>query len=161
MNWLGAMLVVCASYVCGITLAKDEGNSLKTLDSLLNLLSYMRRRMSLERMPLFDIFSDFNDEYLEKIGFLKIIRSHRNGLTALWSDAISTLSIDEETKREYLRFGESLGSLPFDEQIVRLDSLSVFITEKRNELRISLPDKQKSIKTVSLLLGLMTAIILL
>lgn len=161
MNWVGALLVVCASYICGIALAKDEGNALKTLDSLLTLLSYMRRRMSLERIALFDIFSEFHDEYLEKIGFLKILRSHRNGLPTLWSDAVLTLCVDEETKREYLRFGESLGSLPLDEQIVRLDSMTVFITEKRNQLRESLPDKQKSIKTVSLLLGLMTAIILL
>lgn len=161
MNWVGALLVVCASYICGIALAKDEGNALKTLDSLLTLLSYMRRRMSLERIALFDIFSEFHDEYLEKIGFLKILRSHRNGLPTLWSDAVLTLCVDEETKREYLRFGESLGSLPLDEQIVRLDSMTVFITEKRNQLRESLPDKQKSIKTVSLLLGLMAAIILL
>ncbi len=161
MNWLGALLVVCASYLCGLALAKDEGNGLKTLDSLLLLLSYMRRRMSTERIPLFTIFSDFHDEYLENCGFLDIIRSHRNGLPLLWSEAVSRLHADEEIKREYLHFGESLGGLPLDEQIKRLDALTSFITEKRNELRAGLPDKQKSIKTVSLLLGLMTAIILL
>ena len=161
MNWVGALLVIIASYLCGFALAKDEGNGLKTLDSLLSLLTYMRRRMNSERIPLFEIFSGFRDEYLEKCGYLDIIRSHRNGVSSLWNDAVSTLYVDEETKREYMRFGESLGNLPLDEQLARLDSFCEFITEKKNKLKSTLPDKQKSIKTVCLLLGLMTAIILL
>ena len=161
MNWLGALLLVCASYICGTALAKDEGESLKSIESLLLLLSYMRRRMSTERIPLYAIFLDFKDSYLESKGFLDIIRSHRDGLPMLWSKAIAILPSDDEVKRECIYFGDSLGTLSLDEQIARLDALSAFLTEKSNKLRISLPDKQKSIKTVCLLLGLMTAIILL
>lgn len=161
MNWLGALLLVGASYICGIVLAKDEGESLKSIDSLLLLLSYMRRRMSIERVPLYAIFFDFNDSYLESKGFLKIIRSHRDGLPMLWRKAVVTLPSDDEVKRECIYFGDSLGTLSLDEQIARLDALSAFLSEKNNALRISLPNKQKSIKTVCLLLGLMTAIILL
>ena len=117
--------------------------------------------MRVERTPLFAIFSDYNDAFLEENGFLDILRSHREGLTGLWNDAIKHLKLEKETERECLRFGESLGQLSLDEQITRLDTLSDFLTERRNELQKSLPDKQKSIKTVCLLLGLVTAIILL
>lgn len=161
MNWLGAFVVVLASYLLGILLAKDEGIALKSAESLLSLLSYMKRRMQSERTPLFAIFSDFNDRFLQEIGFLDILRSHREGISVLWQEAVKHLKTDSETEKECLRFGESLGQLPLDEQIARLDALTVFLTEKCNTLRKNLPDKQKSIKTVCLLLGLMTAIILL
>lgn len=161
MNWLGALLVVTASYLCGVSLARDEGNRLKTLDSLISLLSYMRRRMSAERVPLYEIFAEFNDGFLEHNGFLDILRSHRHGIALLWHQAVSILPVDAEIKNELIRFGNSLGILPLDEQLKRLDALISFVSDKRSELRASLPDKQKSIKTICLLLGLMASIILL
>ncbi len=161
MNWLGALLVVAASYFCGTALARDEGDRLKTLDSLILLLKYMRRRINAERIPLFEIFSGFDDEFLEDNGFLPILRSHRNGMPILWSEAVSKLPTDEETKRELTHFGQSLGGLPMEEQILRLDACVSFLSDSRKSLLSNLPAKQKSIKTVCLLLGVMAAIILL
>ena len=80
MTWLGAALSVCASYFCGVTLAKTESERLMAVDSLLKLLSHMKRRISSERLPLYKIFSDFEDDFLESKGFLHLLRSHRQGL---------------------------------------------------------------------------------
>lgn len=161
MNWLGAFTVTAASYALGVLLARGEGERLRTLDSLISFFSYMRRRMSQERMPLYAIFSEFEDAHLEGKGFLPVLRSHKNTSKLLWPEAVKRLSADAEIHKELLRFGESLGSLTLDMQLKRIDSVISFLASAREDLRESLPAEQKSIKTVCLLAGLMTAIILL
>lgn len=161
MNWIGAAMVVTASWLFGISLAKDEGAKLKALESLISLLSYMRRRMSGERIPLYEIFSEYEDGFLDSCGFTGIIRSHRNGITRLWSEAVMTLRLGDELEKEVVRFGNSLGEVSLDEQIRRLDALMLFLSEKHDGLSVTLPEKQKSIKTVCVLLGIMVSIILL
>ena len=68
MNWLGALLTLASSYFCGIMLANGESERLGAIDSLIRLLTYMRRRMVAERLPLYRIFDGFEDDYLERIG---------------------------------------------------------------------------------------------
>ena len=161
MNWLGALLTLASSYFCGIMLANGESERLGAIDSLIRLLTYMRRRMVAERLPLYRIFDGFEDDYLERIGFLKCLRSSRHGLEVLWKTAIKALPTDKETVAELEHFGESLGALPLDEQIKRIDSLSSFLTEKRVGLNGSLAQKRKSIKALCLLAGALVSIILL
>ena len=161
MNWLGAFLVVIASYLCGITLSKDEYDKLNTVESLMDLIAYMKRRMSLERLPLLRIFFEYDGRSKKIDRFLTELRSYNVRIDKAWKNAVLLLSVDENTKKELIRFGESLGLLALDEQIKRLDSISSFLEAKRKELTDSLPARQKSIKAVCTLIGLMTAIILL
>lgn len=161
MNWLGALLLVISAYFCGIKLAHDEGERLKALDSIIDLLEFMHRRMNAERTPLYLLFASFEDEYLESVGFLPVMRSCRSGLTPLWQEAVSKLPLDTESERELLHFGESLGALPLDTQSARLSSCLSALADSRAKLRDTLPAKQKSIKTVSLLFGALAAIILM
>ncbi len=161
MSWVGALMTVCASYVCGAMLAKGESERLEAVDSLLKLLSYMRRRISAERMPLYRIFAEFEDGFLERCGFLEVMRSHRQGPESLWLDAIKTLPTGKELQDELSHFGISLGALSLEEQLKRLDALYLFLSESRESLKGVLAQRQKSIKTVCLLMGLTAAIILL
>lgn len=161
MNWIGALLLVTASYFGGTLVAHREGDRLSALDSLISLLSYMHRRMSAERTPLYELFSDYGDAFLENAGFLPALRAHRNGLPAVWRDALKTLPLDREDRAELTRFGENLGMLTLEEQIKRLDACRELLGESRGKLRETLPAKQKSIRTVALMLGLTAAIILL
>ncbi len=161
MNWLGALLTVISSYICGAMLANGESERLIAFDSLIRLLTYMRRRISTERLPLYRIFSDFEDGYLEEIGFLKGLRTSRRGLDLLWQNASKLLHTDSETLDELMHFGESLGALPLDEQIKRIDTLTAFLTEKRVAISGTLQQKRKSIKSVCTLMGIAVAIILL
>ena len=87
MNWLGALLTVISSYICGAMLANGESERLVAFDSMIRLLTYMRRRISTERLPLYRIFSEFEDGYLEEIGFLKGLRTSRRDLDLLWQNA--------------------------------------------------------------------------
>lgn len=161
MNWLGAFLLVGATYFLGTRLSDTEREKIKTLDSLIAFLTYMRRKMVYERTPLYEIFSHFSEPYLEKCRFLPCLRSHCRDLGILWSKAADRLDVDSQMSGELKYFGESLGRLPLDEQIKRLDSCLEALKNERDTLQKQLPSKRKSIKTVCLLFGLMTAIILL
>ena len=161
MIWLGAFLTVVSSYLCGIMLANGESERLWAVESLLRLFTYMHRRISAERLPLYRIFVEFTDEYLERIGFLDRVRSSRHGLESVWQSAVLLLPTDKEVFDELFRFGESLGILPLDEQIKRIDITCIFLNEKRAKISGALQQKRKSVKSVCLLMGIAIAIILL
>lgn len=161
MKWTGALLLIICSYSFGIFLAKREGERLKAIDSLISLMRYMRRRLQGERVPLFDVFVGFDDEYLEEIGFLTNLRSCRNGLNSIWKDSIKSIPLSDEIQRELDIFGTSMGNIPLDEQLKCVDICVAALGEEKKNIQSQLPKKQKSIKTVSLLLGALIAIILL
>lgn len=161
MSWLGAALVVVGAYFCGISLAMDESDKLKTIESLVDLVAYMKRRMSTELVPLSRIFAEYEGYPDNLDAFLAMLRGQKHSLFSVWQSAVDTLCIDEATKKELLRFGESLGRLSLDEQLKRLDSVYLFLLDKKRELADSLPARKKSIKAVCTLIGMITAIILL
>lgn len=161
MNWAGAVILVCTAYMLGAMLADSEKEKLIILDSLISLLSYMRRRINGERTPLYRIFAEYEDAVLERLGFLKVLRSERSRLSVIWREAVSGLGLEEELLRELYIFGEGLGGIPFEAQLKKLDVCLGVLKEARGKAALELPAKQKSRKTVCLLIGLMTAIILL
>lgn len=161
MNWIGAFAVVLASYYCGVLLARMDDGRLRCIESLIGLMSYMRRRMVGERQPLYRIFSEYRDDYLDEVGFLEAVASRNADVSKQWRDSVRMLDLDERERDELCLFGESLGRLPLDEQIKRLDICVSALVSWREELKGTLPAKQKSTKTVCLLFGLLTAIILL
>lgn len=161
MKWLGALLIVAASYFCGGFLAHGEKERVQSLESMTALLKYMRRRISAERAPLYNIFASFSDARLEETGFLAIMRSRTGELNSLWKSALETLCLDGEAEAELLRFGEDMGRLPLDEQEKRIDICLDMLYTERDKIRAGLPAKQKSKKTVCVLAGLLAAILLL
>lgn len=160
MKWFGALLIIAASYFMGTVFSSEEKKKMICVESLLSLFKYMKRRMSSERKPLFDIFCEFNEPYLENAGFLETMRSNRTSKN-VWGSAIAKLSTDEETMHELKIVGNELGELPLFEQISRLDNCILFLEDKKKELQKTLPPKQKSVKTVCLLSGTLLAIIML
>ncbi len=161
MNWIGAIALTLCSYTAGAMLAAGEKERLFTLEALVSFLCCMRRRIYGERIPLYRIFAEYENERLEKCGFLPLLRSQRAMLGSVWRQAVELLFIENGVKRELCLFGEALGSLPLDEQLKRLDGCIAMLEGARNSAAKTLPEKQKSTKTVCLIIGLITAIILL
>ena len=161
MKWVGALTITAVCYFIGVLLAKNESDKIKSIESLLSLISYMKRRITAERAPIYEIFSSFSDGFLEERGFLPILRAHRLGTPLLWEDALKTIPVSAEARLELIRFGNELGTLTFEAQLKRIDSLKEFLDSERNDLKQTLPKKQKSLKTVWLLSGLLISIILL
>lgn len=160
MKWAGALMIVAAAYICGASIAAGERKRLRACESMIALLTHMNRRISFERAPLYEIFASFRDSFLEEVGFLPLIRAHRRITRLQWSQAVETLPAHSELKRELLHFGQELGSIPLEEQKARIASCTEALTDLRTRLQTALPAKEKSIKTVSLLAGLLTVIVL-
>ena len=161
MKWFGAAIIIIVSYLCGNLLSSEENKKLVCLDSLIALLGFMLRRISSERTPLYEIFVSFSDAFLEERGFLPLMRSHRGETNRLWIEAIDLLPLERETQNELARFGTDLGRLNLDEQEKRIMACTDMLVYERDKLKSILPAKQKSIRAVCLLIGVMTAILLL
>ena len=161
MRLLGAVLLASASYLFGVHLARREAEKLQAVNSLISFFTFMRRRMLSVRAPLYTVFLSYNDELLEKVGFLPELRARRYGLSGSFKRAIDTLRVDDELSNELALFGNDLGALPLHEQIKRIDGCLSVLEEKKKLLSESIPSKQKSVKTVCLLAGVLVAIIML
>lgn len=161
MNWIGALILVCTSYFCGRSLASQEGKEIEALDALMGFLKYLRRRIFSERIPLSELFSMYEDEFLEKTGFLPQLRASGRDVNLKWQKALSALALSRETEKELLRFGKELGSISLGEQIKRLDSVIGLLESQKEGLSASVKARQKTVKTVCILCGLLTAIILI
>lgn len=161
MKLVGGLLFVLGAYLLGLKLSKDEEERLLSVDSLIRLLIYMKRKIYSERTPLFIIFSSFRDKYLEECGFLESINRNRALSEGNFEKALSTMPFDSDIKTELSRFFGELGTLPLDDQIKRIDYILSLLSERRDSIKKELPDKQKTIKTICLLAGMLTTIILL
>ncbi|MBQ3231060.1 MAG: stage III sporulation protein AB [Clostridia bacterium] len=160
MNWLGAALLIFSGYAVGVLLASEEKRALEAVEAMLSLLNYMERRISESRLPINEIFLRFENDFLEQRGFLAQIRSG-GGVRERWQSALMLVPLEEEARRELALFGEELGILSLQEQKKRLEAAVVFLNGERERLKQRLPARQKSIKTVCLLVGALTAIVLL
>lgn len=161
MKWVGALILAVSSYFVGIKIARREGESLIALNSLIGLLEFTLRSMTLSLKPLYAIFSDYSQPYLEDVGFLPLLRGRKTDLPSVWQEACGLLPLSEEIMPELQYLGGELGALSLEEQEKRIKSCLSALKNERDSLRGTLPQKQKSIRTVSLLLGALCAIILL
>ncbi|MBO4452705.1 MAG: hypothetical protein J5793_02100 [Clostridia bacterium] len=160
MRYLGALFVVASSWIAGGIAAKVVKEYPDSLCSLCRLAEYTLRRICRERAPLSAIFRNFDDPFLEKKGFLAILRSEGD-IRELWRCAIEKLPLSEEIRLECLSFGGDLGVLPLYEQQKRLESLRDALLKERDSALKSLPAKQKSVRAVAALAGALAAIVLI
>jgi len=71
------------------------------------------------------------------------------------------LPLDKYAKAELCQLGRDMGILSLEEQEKRIDACREALSQQREEIKNGLQGKQKSIRTVSILSGLLTAILLL
>ena len=161
MNWIGAMLLGFSAYWIGVGLSRQEGEKTKALESLIAFFDYMKRRMTAEKKTLNEIFSTFDDPYLKNKGFTQALCGSRCSLGDLWQNACRMLPLSDLAKKELCFFGDELGKLSLEDQLARIEICKKALLNELEVLRTSLPKKQKSIKTVCGLCGVLAAILLL
>ncbi len=161
MNWIGAMLLGISAYWMGVGLSRREGEKTKALESLIAFFDYMKRRMTAEKKTLKEIFSSFDDPYLKSKGFTEALCGSRCPLNDLWQNACRMLPLSDLAEKELGFFGDELGKLSLEDQLARLEVCKKALVNELELLRMSLPKKQKSIRTVCGLCGVLAAILLL
>ncbi len=161
MKWLGAILLIGAAYWGGTLLAREEEKKLCCLEAVSDFLSYIKRRISGDRAPLYELYTSFDNPLLENLGFLPILRSHRKTDSKIWREAVEVLPVSASAKKELLLLGNRLGLLNLPQQERAIELCREAIAEELKKEKDALPVKQKTIKTLFLLFGSLLAILLL
>ena len=161
MTIIGALLLTTGVYLGGVLLAKSFAEELLAVNGILELLDFMGLRISTLRTPLYDLFCDCANPYLESLGFLPLIRANRNQLQKQWAEAVEILPVNDNAKKELLLLGKDLGVLPLEEQQKRLEICINGLKKQKEEIALALPKKQKSVRTTALLAGAIISILLI
>mgnify|MGYP001015495218 FL=1 len=158
MKLLGLLLVsLCPVYI-GISFSLNAKKELLELEGFIALIRHIRYRISFSLAKQGEIFSSFSIPALERNGFFPLLRSLPAGggdsmLTRALQAGNSFLSIDKETGKTLLSFGESLGKVSLDKQIADCDACLSRLEDIAAEKRKALPAKQKLCRSLGILIG--------
>ncbi|MBR5277711.1 MAG: hypothetical protein IKU23_00435 [Clostridia bacterium] len=161
MSLLGALLLTAGAYFGGIIIARSFAEELYAIDGVLELLDYMQTRIESLKTPLYQLFCDCAQPYLESVGFLPMLRSSPAQINSLWQSATELLPLSQAVKKELLLLGESLGDLPLEEQQKRISLCINSLKSQQKNIASSLPKRQKGVRTTALLIGAVISILLI
>lgn len=162
MRLIGGLLIVGAFSLCGISFAGEARAELRALEALLALLRALSQRLSWGKEPLRLLFASYQDAYLERIGFLPLLRNaDGRSYPAAWEQALSLLPLPPDAMRASQALGSSLGCLSLEAQLEHL-SLCIAALDACRQTALTHADRNRR-STVSLwiLTGLLVALLLL
>ena len=155
---LGGVMIILSSFFVGRTLCSYERNRLLESEAFLNLIRHIKSEIFCYKTPLPKIISSYTDKSLSSCGFLSSFDiSWNDALTSSWDK----LHIDGETKELLLAFGKELGGSYKDEQINSCDYYANKLSEKIEKIRVELPQKEKMYRSLAVVTGIFTVIILM
>ncbi len=161
MSFLGALLLTAGAYFGGILIARSFAEELYAINGVLELLNFMSQRIQSLKTPLYQLFCDCAEPYLESVGFLPMLRSSPAQTNALWQSAIELLPLNAGIKKELSVLGRDLGNLPLEEQQKRLELCINSLKTQKQIIADSLPKRQKGVRTTALLAGAVISILLI
>lgn len=128
--------------------SKFLDNRLGQMSGVLALAEHIRDSLSRSLSFGGELYRDFSDEYLEKSGFLSLLREGKPPFEAL-SDPTVSLNLPESTRA---RLGELFSSFGKDYLDAEIRRLSSFIEATDNELRLAIDSLEKNKKVTSALI---------
>lgn len=162
MRLMGGLLIVSAFSFCGVSFAGEARTEIRALEALLSLLRTLSQRLAWGKEPLRSLFSSYRDPYLERTGFLPLLRAAEGrSYPDAWGRALRLLPLPPEAMRQAQSFGASLGRVSLEAQLEHLSlcvaSLEICHRDAQNHAR------QKCRSTVALwvLTGLLVALLLI
>lgn len=162
MRLIGGLLIVSAFSCCGISFAGEARTEIRALESLLALLRALSQRLSWGKEPLNALFSSYRDPYLERIGFLPMLRSaDGRNYPAVWEEALHLLPLPPEAMREAQNLGASLGRVSLEAQLERLALCIAALDVCRGSARTRAERNRRSTVALWILAGLLIALLLL
>ena len=166
MKIIGIIPVAAAPFCAGLVLSLSAVNSPRELEGFISLVAFYRYRMNSYLSRQAEIFAQFENEALEKCGFLAALRNTElSGEQSILSSALEKhgrlLSIDR-TSMECLReFADSLGKLGLAEQTERCRFCEEELKRAAAACRTQAMQKSKLYRTLGAAAGLFFAILLI
>lgn len=154
---VGAGIVILSALFISTGLIRDYKNNLRELESLYDMILYIRDNIEHFMKPLPDIFRTYTNEYLESCGFLPSVR--QTDLRQAWNG--QTFAIDGEANILITDFIHTIGSGYRTEELrlceYTLGRLRGIIDKSRAESG----NKIKLYKTVPMMFALSVILILI
>ena len=155
---LGALTIAFVSVILGKKLCVPYEKTLKIYDSLVDFVAFVKDGVERRREILPELFSEYEDENLKD--FLSVLKKSPADVSSAFKAACSSLDVTEKTEKELLFFASTLGKTDYESEVAELSALLSTVKTERDALYNTLPKKIKSIKTVSLLCGVLAVIIM-
>lgn len=151
MNWylriMGASLVLLSAIILGRGYSAYSERAIAEYDGFLELLIYMKGKISCFLLPPSEIFKDFECEALERCGLLMKIRCGVQ-ISDAFSESSHRLAIPPEAKRVLGGFFASFGSEYRDGEIARIEQTVSEIKRQRDDACELLTKKTKLAHTL-------------
>ena len=159
MKIFGLCFVFAACALTGYLVSRSGLRSIEYLHSLISFVSFVRHRIEYFRSELPVIFSEYEDRYLEKIGFLKVLRE--SGLAAALEYCGRDIVLGQSEYRILTGFANSLGKSDAESQIRSCRSVIEALEEKLRKMNEEYPKQKKISQTLGILSGALLVILLI
>ena len=162
MRLIGGLLIVTAFFWIGTASAREIRAALRALESMLAFLRELSRKLAWSRIPLQAVFAQAREPFLERIGFLHILRDADPKQYALaWQSALARLPLSEVSQKPLRELGQSLGRVSLQTQTEQLSLCIVSLEEAYAAHKQKAADKQRSAVSLWTLSGLLIALLLI
>ncbi len=153
----GAVLFSLAAFLWGRERGRKEEEKLKLLESLISFVTYTEEQITNFKTPLSRIYQDFSDAYLEKEGFVAILR--KNGAES----AVETLKgkICDSSYKDVSEFAKGLGAGYSEGQKKLCDTTLKRLEKAQKELKESLSERVRMYRLLPVLLAASVIILLI
>lgn len=156
---IGALMIVAASSAVGFIKAERCRTRVRQLEAFSKLISHISSQIESFLTPLERIYADFQNDTLEKCGFLPLLRQY-GGVRAV-AECRARLCLDTPEAEELERFFSELGGHAIDIESRRLAYFEKRMSELSEAAAAELRGKQKLYRTLGFLVGTMLAVILI
>ena len=159
LKWCGSfMLLILTLYLCYEASAMERRRVRQT-EGFLLLLRHIKSQISCFCTPVRDIFFSFENDSLERTGFLS--EAKKGDFVSALNSCRDKIYLDGEEINLLLAFGEELGKSYRDEEIKNCDYYIRELENLYSKRREEQPNKSRLYRSLVLTCGLMVIIVFL
>lgn len=149
LKYLGAALIFLSAFFGGILAGRREQMREKQCEAFLALFCHVKNQVEYFLMPTKLIYGGFENETLEKIGFLPALRAHESDevYCDVWQEAFKScedgIELSPRQKDIVLDFGSHIGK---SDGNIQTDNFDYYIKQMSDELETVKKETAKNIR---------------
>lgn len=147
----GLILILSGSFAGAIWNIKFQKNRLYVNEAFLDFIMYLRNRIYFFHENLNDVYSSYENIFLQKNGFISLIPELGFNDALIVSGTMECF--DKKIQSVLINFGNRLGKSGVNEQIANCDSCIEELERYLEKMRQEIPDKIKMYSSLSVILG--------
>ncbi len=148
------IIIGISLYIANAIKKQGEGK-IFFCQAMIDFITYIKSQISYFCTPTKELIDGYNNDILEKCGFLSMIKAND------WSTAIShSKMLDSRGKSILVAFSSKLGKTSADEQIENCDFAIESLNAILSEYKAEIPKKYKAYSSLAVIVGLMILILL-